>query len=161
MRIGGRLAIAALVASAMAGWAFFERDGCSPGASTPHAAATSEKTFAVMFSMCGAGRRVDCVVDGDTFWLRGEKIRIADIDAPEVTTPRCQREAELGEAATRRLRALLNAAPFTLVTGARDQDQYGRKLRVVSRGGRSIGETLVDEGLARRWNGPRRNWCDG
>lgn len=161
MRVGGRLAIAALVVSAIVAWAFSDRDSSSPEASMPRASATPGQTVAVMFSICGAGRRIDCVVDGDTFWFRGEKIRIADIDAPEVSTPRCRREAELGDAATQRLRALLNAASFTLVTGARDQDQYGRKLRIVSRGGRSIGETLVDEGLARRWNGPRRSWCDG
>lgn len=161
MRVGGRLAIAALVVSAIVAWAFSDRDRSSPEASMPRASATFGQTVAVMFSICGAGRRIDCVVDGDTFWFRGEKIRIADIDAPEVSTPRCRREAELGDAATQRLRALLNAAPFTLVTGGRDQDQYGRKLRIVSRGGRSIGEALVDEGLARRWNGPRRSWCDG
>ncbi len=123
-------------------------------------AVAAGQTFAATFSICGAGRRTDCVVDGDTFWFRGEKIRIADIDAPEVSPPRCQREADLGESATRRLQALLNAGPFTLVAGARDQDQYGRKLRNVLRGGRSIGEVLIAEGLARCWNGPRRSWCD-
>ncbi len=121
----------------------------------------AEQTFAMTFSICGAGRRTNCVVDGDTFWFRGEKIRIADIDAPEVSPPRCQREAVLGEAATRRLQALLNAGPFTLVAGARDQDQYGRKLRNVSRGGRSIGDVLIVEGLARRWGGARQSWCSG
>nr|MDX8317342.1 thermonuclease family protein [Agrobacterium rosae] len=34
------------------------------------------------FSICGSGQRITCVVDGDTFWFRGEKIRIADIDTP-------------------------------------------------------------------------------
>jgi endonuclease YncB( thermonuclease family) len=57
------------------------------------------------------------------------------------------------------LQALLNAGPFTLVAATRDQDQYGRKLRTVSRGGRSLGDVLVAEGLARRWNGPRGSWC--
>jgi endonuclease YncB( thermonuclease family) len=39
------------------------------------------------------------VVDGDTFWFRGEKIRIADIDTPELSPPRCERERERGLAA--------------------------------------------------------------
>ena len=47
-----------------------------------------------------------------------------------------------------------------MVTGLRDEDQYGRKLRMVTRDGRSIGEVLVGEGLARRWEGSRRSWCD-
>ena len=60
----------------------------------------------------------------------------------------------------RRLQELLNAGPFSMVTGLRDEDQYGRKLRMVTRDGRSIGEVLVGEGLARRWEGSRRSWCD-
>jgi endonuclease YncB( thermonuclease family) len=159
--VGSRLAIAALLVAALAAWAFYDWEGSPSGASAPRAVATSEQTVAVTFSICGVGRRTDCVVDGDTFWFRGDKIRVADIDTPELSPPRCQREAELGEAAKQRLRALLNAGPFTLVAVARDQDQYGRKLRIVSRGGRSIGDTLIAEGLARRWNGPRQSWCSG
>jgi len=32
------------------------------------------------FRKCTNRARVNCVVDGDTLWLRGEKIRVADID---------------------------------------------------------------------------------
>ncbi len=157
----GRLAIVALIIAGVAMWSLRLQDGSPPTALTSRAVATSEQGLAVTFSICGVGRRTDCVVDGDTFWFRGEKIRVADIDAPELSPPRCQREAELGEAAKRRFHALLNAGPFTLAAGARDQDQYGRKLRTVSRGGRSLGDVLVAEGLARRWNGPRQSWCGG
>lgn len=100
------------------------------------------------------------VVDGDTFWLNGEKIRIADIDTPETHPPRCAYEAELGARATRRLEALLREAPFELAAiGGRDEDRYGRKLRIVTRGGRSLGDMLVAEGLARTWTGRREPWC--
>lgn len=100
------------------------------------------------------------VVDGDTFWLGGDKIRIADIDTPETHPPRCAHEAELGARATRRLETLLREAPFELspISG-RDEDRYGRKLRIVTRGGRSIGDMLVTEGLARTWTGRREPWC--
>ncbi|MFZ5690293.1 MAG: thermonuclease family protein [Pseudomonadota bacterium] len=150
----------ALVIAGVVMWALHRQDGSPSTALTSRAVATSEQTLVVTFSICGIGRRTDCVVDGDTFWFRGAKIRIADIDAPELSPPRCQREADLGEAAKRRLHTLLNAGPFTLAAGARDQDQYGRKLRTVSRGGRSIGDMLIAEGLARRWNGPRQSWCE-
>lgn len=43
-------------------------------------------------ALCGQGQRVSCVVDGDTIWLRGEKIRVADIDTPEVSSPQCSSE---------------------------------------------------------------------
>lgn len=117
-------------------------------------------TVTASFSICGSARRFDCVVDGDTFWFGRQKIRIADIDAPELTPPRCAHERELGEAAKHRLRALLNAGPFSLRAGSRDEDPFGRKLRTVVRAGRSIGERLVAEGLVRRWDGGRRSWCD-
>jgi micrococcal nuclease len=109
----------------------------------------------------GGGARNNCVVDGDTFYMDGTTIRIMDIDAPETHPPRCPYEADLGDRATRRLSQLLSAGAFQLVRADRDTDKYGRQLRVVIRGGRSIGRTLVSEGLARAWSGKRRPWCDG
>jgi micrococcal nuclease len=94
------------------------------------------------------------------FWFRGEKIRIGDLDMPEFSPPRCVHEAQLGEAAKRRLNSPLNAGSFSLSAGWRDQDEYGRKLRTVYRDGQSLGEILVSEGLARRWEDSRRSWCD-
>jgi endonuclease YncB( thermonuclease family) len=103
---------------------------------------------------------VNCVIDGDTIWYQGEKIRIADINAPETHDPHCTYEAGLGKRATDRMISLLNAGPFQIVsTGDRDEDVYGRKLRIVERNGYSLGQTLVKEGLAERWQGYRRNWC--
>lgn len=111
------------------------------------------------FSICNNGRRNNCVVDGDTFWFHGEKIRIADIDTPELSPPRCSAERVKGEAAKARLLVLLNAGTFSLVAGYRDEDQYGRKLRTVMRRGQSIGGMLVEEQLARTWDGARHSWC--
>ncbi|MDQ3139252.1 MAG: thermonuclease family protein [Pseudomonadota bacterium] len=106
----------------------------------------------------GRGDAVD-VIDGDTFRYGGETIRIADIDTPETNPPRCAYEAQLGERATQRLAVLLAQAPFKLEPIDRDADQYGRKLRIVTRGGRSLGDQLVSEGLARTWTGRRQPWC--
>jgi endonuclease YncB( thermonuclease family) len=106
----------------------------------------------------GRGDSVD-VIDGDTFRFGGEKIRIADIDTPEVNG-RCAYESALAARATDRLAVLLAAGPFELETiGGRDEDLYGRKLRIVTRDGRSIGDQLVAEGLARTWSGRREPWC--
>lgn len=117
-------------------------------------------TRAVSFSKCGSATATDCVVDGDTFRYRGEKIRIADIDAPETRDAKCGSEAQLGARATIRLAHLLSQGEFDLVRfESRDRDQYGHLLRVVTRDGVSIGQTLVSEGLARRWEGRRRPWC--
>lgn len=110
-----------------------------------------------------AGERVEdmwrvSIIDGDTFRYGGNKYRIADIDTPE-TNGRCAYETQLAARATRRTAALLAGGPFELEPVDRDEDRYGRKLRVVTRGGRSIGDTLVAEGLARSWTGRRQPWC--
>ncbi len=105
--------------------------------------------------------RTNCVVDGDTIWLNGDKIRIADIDTPEISNPSCAAEARLGERATERLTHLLNASAFAVLPNpdGRDEDPYGRKLRVLARGGESIGDMLVAEGLAHEWGAGQRSWC--
>lgn len=112
------------------------------------------------FAVCGWGARQNCVIDGDTFYYNGRKIRISDIDTPETNPPRCDYEADLGAKATRRLSELLSEGPFELVQlGSRNIDRYGRELRVVQRNGRSLGDILVGEGLARTWTGRRQPWC--
>jgi endonuclease YncB( thermonuclease family) len=99
------------------------------------------------------------MVDGDTFDFDGERIRVADIDTPEVHG-RCPEESRLAAKATARMEALLGEGPFELsAIPGRDEDIYGRKLRVVSRSGRSLGDVLVAEGLAHRWVGHKLPWC--
>lgn len=120
---------------------------------------TQHVTQQVRFVLC-AKVRVNCVVDGDTLWINGVKIRVADIDTPEVSTPRCPYEKALGEQATYRLLDLVNAGPFELKkAGERDEDPFGRKLRVLMRDGESLGDILVSEGLARVWTGKQEPWC--
>ncbi|MBD9372003.1 thermonuclease family protein [Rhizobium sp. ARZ01] len=112
------------------------------------------------FKVCGDGSRITCVIDSDTFWLDGLKIKIADVDTPQVGEPGCASEAELGTRARQRLLELLNADPFDIrAWQGPDEDQLGRKLRVVMRDGRSVGEQLVSEGLARAWTGQKASWC--
>ncbi|WP_379553518.1 thermonuclease family protein [Qipengyuania sp. DGS5-3] len=113
------------------------------------------------FPICKGRSRITCVVDGDTIWYQGTKIRIADINTPEVTRPGCAQEARLGAQATARLQDLLNEGAFTLAASpsGRDTDRYGRSLRVITRDGASLGDVLVDEGLAEEWTGRKREWC--
>ena len=102
----------------------------------------------------------NCVYDGDTIRMDGERIRLATIDTPEIFSPRCGAELALGRRASARLRALLNDGGVELQrSGPRDRDSYGRLLRVVTVDGASAGYTLIQEGLARRWDGARRSWC--
>lgn len=129
------------------------------GAAGVPAPVPTVKVAATRFPPCGGGARVDCVVDGDTIWLGGSKIRIADINTPELSSPQCAAERRLAERAAARLQALLEEGPFELRAQGRDEDRYGRKLRLLLRDGRSLGDTLVAEGLAHPWTGRRQSWC--
>lgn len=119
----------------------------------------STDSLSADFGFCHRGGGTNCVVDGDTFWFQGDKYRIADIDTPETHGPRCAAESALGARATQRLQALMNEGHFSLESMGRDVDRYDRRLRVVTRAGQSIGEQLVAEGLARKWDGSRHPWC--
>ncbi len=115
--------------------------------------------LAAAFTLCGDGPRTNCVVDGDTFWINGVKVRLADINAPETQQAACKEERDLGNRAKDRLVRLLNSGPFDLEVEGRDTDRYGRALRVAKRNGQSIGQQLVKEGLAEPWRGRRSDWC--
>jgi endonuclease YncB( thermonuclease family) len=68
-------------------------------------------------------------------------------------------ERALAIRARDRFRQLLNAGQYELVRSGRDKDRNGRLLRIVTRNGRSLGDQLVREGLARTWTGRREPWC--
>jgi endonuclease YncB( thermonuclease family) len=92
-------------------------------------------------------------------WIAGGKVRVADIDAPETHDYRCPEEKALGDRATQRLIQLVNSGPVTMQPIGRDEDRYGRKLRIVLVNGMSVGDALVSEGLVRPYGGGRRSWC--
>ncbi len=113
----------------------------------------------ISFGFCHSGGGTNCVVDGDTFYMGGEKVRIAGIDAPETHDYGCPSELALGEQATERLQALLNSGAVTMTAIDRDRDVYGRLLRNVQAGGQDVGEALIGAGLAREYGRGRRSWC--
>lgn len=99
------------------------------------------------------------VHDGDTIRCGRERIRIADIDAPELPgSPKCEgyrtRSAwcdyAKGYEATEALRAFLASGRVTVMR--QGVDRYGRTLAYVSVNGVNAGDYLVRHGLARRWN---------
>jgi endonuclease YncB( thermonuclease family) len=108
------------------------------------------------------GRRA-IIVDGDTFSIGREKIRIENIDAPESFRSRCERELVAGLRAKERLAALLRSG---LVVITRTGDRYRRTLARVYVAGRDVGAVLISEGLALPWQdgGEARDfrvkhWC--
>lgn len=100
-------------------------------------------------------------IDGDTVDIDGERIRIYNIDTPEIHTAKCDAERRLGLVAKRRMQDMLDGGNPQIIRGdhGRMTDRYGRTLARLEVKGNDLGEMLVGEGLARPWTGKRRPWC--
>lgn len=109
---------------------------------------------------CGSGVRYTCVVDGDTIWQDGEKIRIMGYDTPEPTTGICggSVEVQLAHRASERLIQLLNRGIVTIERHG--TDHYDRTLAIIRVDGEDVGDILVAEGLARYWPDGPEFWCE-
>lgn len=110
----------------------------------------------------GQGCRVSYVYDGDTVAMEcgGSAVRgrIMGLDTPETRNARCTAERRAGDAATRRLRDLVAAGPVAI--SRHGHDRYGRDLIRLTVAGRDVADTMVEEGLAVRYDGGRRpDWC--
>ncbi len=119
---------------------------------------SAQPAFAI--EKCTSGPRQTCVVDGDTIWLDGEKIRIMGYDTPEPTTNICggSAEVELAHRASDRLVELLRQGDVTIERDG--TDRFGRTLAIIRVGGKDVGDILVGEGLARYWPDGPEFWCE-
>lgn len=107
-----------------------------------------------------AERRLSCVVDGDTLWEKGKKLRMLDIDAPETFGAACERERKIGDAAKERLIALMNRGYRIEYSGNKDRTSDKRDLvHVILNDGRDAGTVLMKEGLAQAWPNRGNQWC--
>ncbi len=97
-------------------------------------------------------------VDGDTLECAGARIRLVDIDAPELNG-QCAAEIQMAERAKLAAMIALATAPAH-VEPRRGKDKYGRLLARVTLDGADLGATLVAQRLARPYTGGRRaGWC--
>ena len=113
------------------------------------------------FAICGQGRAVNCVVDGDTIMLGGQRVRLTGYDAPELAG-QCEAERRLALLARDALADWLGRGAFALDGGADPpRDPYGRELRAARRddaaGQERLAETMIERGLGRRDGS--RDWC--
>jgi len=80
------------------------------------------------------------IIDGDTFRIGSERIRLRGIDTPELNEPR-------GPEARQRLEQLLQEDPIRIVPHS--QDVYGRTVADVFVNGRNVAEVLKQEGFSK------------
>lgn len=102
------------------------------------------------------------VVDGDTIRVAGERIRIANIDTPEMPPrSRCAAEAILAGRAKSNLEAMVAQAyeAHFIPSLGRERDAYGRLLGRVELDGVDVGRAQLEAGLAQRWMGQHAQWC--
>lgn len=104
------------------------------------------------------------IIDGDTIDIRGERIRILNIDAPESFRSRCEAELKLALRTKERLAELLRAGPVRI--DREGQDRYRRTLATLSVREGDVGRILVRERLALPWQDGReakerrlKAWC--
>jgi hypothetical protein len=67
------------------------------------------------FTFCSDGPQRNCVVDGDTIYFAGIKIRVEDINTPEIHEYKCEQELKRGLRAKSRMLELVNEGPFKIV----------------------------------------------
>lgn len=80
------------------------------------------------------------IIDGDTFRMGPDRIRLRGVDTPELNEPG-------GEAARQRLEQLLRQGPIRIVP--QGQDVYGRIVADVFVDGRNVAEVLRQEGYSK------------
>ena len=109
------------------------------------------------------GQRI-VIIDGDTIDVRGERIRILNIDAPESFRSRCEVELKLALRTKERLGELLRAGPVEVDREGRDR--YRRTLATLSTREGDVGKIIVRERLALPWQDGReakerrlKAWC--
>ncbi len=98
----------------------------------------------------GTSARVERVVDGDTIRLTdGRRIRLVQIDAPEVSDGECY--ADEATAALRRLTPPGTQVQLESDPALDDHDRFGRLLRYVIADGDNVNLQLVEDGAASVW----------
>jgi endonuclease YncB( thermonuclease family) len=142
----------ALIAAACAGLIV----GISEVTSVQSPAAAAASRSAERFRYCRSGGGPDCVVDGDTLKIGGERFQLAGMDAPEVAG-RCREESRRGVQAAVRLHELLNGGTVAVANAERGAD--GTVARRVEVDGRDVALTMIAGGLARQPADGPQDWC--
>jgi micrococcal nuclease len=100
-------------------------------------------------------------IDGDTISINQERIRLENVDTPELHPCRCPAECDLGKRAHAFTQRAIASGVVTVDRTGR-VDRYGRTIARVLVNGSDLGEALIAAGLGRPYNGVRRqSWCTG
>jgi len=108
------------------------------------------------FNQCYDAEGSNCVLDGDTAYVAGQKIEIAGLAAPKIEGAQCDDERTRGIAAAVRLASILNSGKVSVGPTVREPDgQLRTKIEV---DGNDVGTAMVNAGVAREY-GNTNGWC--
>lgn len=110
--------------------------------------------------MLTASRPAVWVIDGDTIDVRGERVRVANLDAPDVGShAKCPLEERRGQAAKTFAIRLVRDAGEVGLADRQGQDRYGRSLARVTLDGADFAGLMIAAGHGRPWLGRSSDWC--
>ncbi len=113
----------------------------------------------IIASPASAGDRPLRVIDGDTFRAGRERLRIENLDAPDIGShAKCTLEAQRGARSAAYAQKLVARGPITIRSIGR-RDRYGRELVHAYVGKRDFAELMIAAGHGRPWRGRSSNWC--
>jgi len=118
----------------------------------PNAAARAAR-----FSQCYDAEGSNCVLDGETIYVQGQKVLIAGVTAPKIQSARCDDERSRGIDSAVRLADLLNSGKVTVGPLVREPD--GQVRNKVEVGGNDLATAMIGAGMARDY-GSSGGWCD-
>lgn len=114
----------------------------------------------LLLVMLTASRPAVWVIDGDTIDVRGERVRVANLDAPDVGShAKCPLEERRGQAAKAYAIRLVRGAGEVGLADRQGQDRYGRSLARVILDGGDFAEMMIAAGHGRPWRGRSSDWC--
>lgn len=104
------------------------------------------------------------VIDGDTIEVcqkaGPERIRIAQLDAPESYRPKCDKEKHLGIAAKNEAHRFFVRPSVNLEINRISTDRYGRSVAAVSVNGKDFATYMIESGHGVKWQfNKKHDWC--
>jgi micrococcal nuclease len=95
------------------------------------------------FGQCYNENGPNCVLDGGTAYVAGERVTIAGMDAPQIQGAACAAEQIKGIEAAIQLAGLFNSG----------------QVRKVAVNGEDVGAAMIEAGVARDYGSAEPNWC--
>ena len=111
---------------------------------------------AAQFGQCYDAEGSNCVLDGDTIYVQGQRIDIAGLTAPKIQGAQCDGERTRGIDAAVRLASILNSGKVSVGPSVREPD--GQLRQKVEVGGNDVATAMIGAGVARDY-GNSNGWC--